>query len=223
MDELFLSQDEVLAYITDFNHDSDHIYGYEKEEFGISPYIAFYIYHEEDEVEVVANQIIDIYEKFENIIIDKPFKLRYRDTGVWKNAMKWKPSRQKMIEEMLQSYKKYFVYFIGATTGDSGVQSARWALQAIIRDNGSRYSSLKLSFGDKWFRENKNRWYTFVKECLIKLNPIQVYSGYEIGGTPASFNYNSPEFETTERIFSDYFYGLDIDHPSNMSFSHDDA
>ncbi len=223
MDELFLSQDEVLAYITDFNHDSDHIYGYEKEEFGISPYIAFYIYHEEDEVEVVANQIIDIYEKFENIIIDKPFKLRYRDTGVWKNAMKWKPSRQKMIEEMLQSYKKYFVYFIGATTGDSGVQSARWALQAIIRDNGSRYSSLKLSFGDKWFRENKNRWYTFVKECLIKLNPIQVYSGYEIGGTPASFNYNSPEFETAEQIFSDYFYGLDIDHPSNMSFSHDDA
>lgn len=223
MDELFLSQDEVLAYITDFNHDSDHIYGYEKEEFGISPYITFYIYHEEDEVEVVANKIIDIYEKFENIIIDKPFKLRYRDTGVWKNAMKWKPSRQKMIEEMLQSYKKYFVYFIGATTGDSGVQSARWALQAIIRDNGSRYSSLKLSFGDKWFRENKNRWYTFVKECLIKLNPIQVYSGYEIGGTPASFNYNSPEFEIVERIFSDYFYGLDIDHPSNMSFSHDDA
>lgn len=57
MDELFLSQDEILAYITDFNHDSDHIYGYEKEEFGISPYITFYIYHQEDEVEVVANKI----------------------------------------------------------------------------------------------------------------------------------------------------------------------
>ncbi len=220
MDELFLSQDEVLAYITDFNHDSDHIYGYEKEEFGISPYIAFYIYHEEDEVEVVANQIIDIYEKFENIIIDKPFKLRYRDTGVWKNAMKWKPSRQKMIEEMLQSYKKYFVYYIGATTGESPNQSSRWAFCAQIFEGDSSYTTLKLSFGDKWFRENKEKWYTFVKECLIKLNPIQAYSGYEIG-TTTNFNYISPEFETAERIFSDYFYGLDIDHP-NMNHSHDD-
>lgn len=226
MDELFLSQDEILAYITDFNHDSDHIYGYEKEEFGISPYITFYIYHQEDEVEVVANKIIDIYENFENIIIDKPFKLRYLKSksgaSTWKKSERWRLSRLEMIEQMHELYKKYFVYFIAATTGESPIQSPRWALQSNIRDDGSRYSSLKLSFGDKWFRENKNRWYTFVKECLIKLNPIQAYTGYEIGST-AQFPIISPEFEIAERIFSDYFYGLDIDHPSNMSFSHDDA
>ncbi|MEI2514481.1 hypothetical protein V8941_16025, partial [Acinetobacter soli] len=217
--ELFLSEDEIKSFLFEFSQDSDFTYGYTDEEFGISPYITFYIYHQEDEVEVVANKVIDIYEEFENEIIDKSFKLRYRDTGVWKNSTKWKPSRKKMIEEMHESYKKYFVYFIAATTGDSDIQSPRWALQSNIRDDGSRYSSLKLSFGDKWFRENKNRWYTFVKECLIKLNPIQAYSGYEIGST-AQFPIISPEFEIAERIFSNYFYGLDIDHPGNMSHTH---
>ncbi|MGC0292042.1 type VI immunity family protein [Acinetobacter baumannii] len=119
-----------------------------------------------------------------------------------------------------ESYKKYFVYYIAATTGDSPVQSARWAFCAQIFEGDSSYSTVKLSFGDKWFRENKNKWYAFIKKWLIKLNPIQAYSGYEIGIT-TNFNYVSPEFETVERIFSDYFYGLDIDHP-NMNHSHDD-
>lgn len=224
MDELFLSQDEILAYITDFNHDSDHIYGYEKEEFGICPYITFYIYHQEDEVEVVANEIIDIYEEFEKEMIDKPFKLRYRKSksgaSTWKKSERWRLSRLEMIEQMHELYKKYFVYYIGATTGESPIQSSRWAFCAQIFEGDSSYTTLKLSFGDKWFRENKEKWYTFVKECLVKLNPIQAYSGYEIG-TTTNFNYISPEFETAERIFSDYFYGLDIDHP-NMNHSHDD-
>lgn len=219
-DDLFLSHDEVLGYIEEFKKDSDYIYGYEKEEFGICPYITFYIYHQEDQVEDVANAIIDLYEEFETEIIDKPFKLRYRDTGIWKNANKWKPSRQTMLDEMLESYKKYSVYFIAATTGDSAIQSARWALESNIRDNGLRYSSLKLSFGENWYKEHNERWFGFVKKCLVKLNPIQAYSGYEIGNT-THFNILPPEFEIVERIFSDYFYGLDIDHPSEMSTSHD--
>ncbi|MEN8368171.1 type VI immunity family protein [Acinetobacter bereziniae] len=219
-DDLFLSHDEVLGYIEEFKKDSDYIYGYEKEEFGICPYITFYIYHQEDQVEDVANAIIDLYEEFETEIIDKPFKLRYRDTGIWKNANKWKPSRQTMLDEMLESYKKYSVYFIAATTGDSAIQSARWALESNIRDNGLRYSSLKLSFGENWYKEHNEHWFGFVKKCLVKLNPIQAYSGYEIGNT-THFNIVPPEFEIVERIFSDYFYGLDIDHPSEMSTSHD--
>ena len=45
-DELFLSEEEVVDYIAEFKKDSDHIYGYEQEEFGIAPYITFYIYHQ---------------------------------------------------------------------------------------------------------------------------------------------------------------------------------
>jgi hypothetical protein len=126
-----------------------------------------------------------------------------------------------MIEQMHEGYKKYFVYFIAATTADSPIQSARWAFCAQISDdNNSRYTTLKLSFGEKWYREHKSKWYQFVQHCLIKLNPIQAYSGYEIGNS-TNFNIVSPEFETAERIFSNYFYGLDIDHP-NMNHSHDD-
>ncbi len=220
--DVFLSDEEIFELVRDISNDTSIIYGEEDQEFGVSPYITFYIYHKEDEVDDIANKVIDIYEEFENEIIDKPFKLRYRcDTSKWKKAEKWLRSRQELLDEMHQSYKKYFVYFIAATTGDSDIQSARWALESNIRDDGSRYSSLKLSFSDQWYREHKEEWYSFIQKCLTKLNPIQAYSGYEIGNT-AQFPVISPEFETVERIFSDYFYGLDIDHP-NMSHSHDDS
>lgn len=218
--ELFLSEDEIKSFLFEFNQDSDFTYGYTDEEFGISPYITFYIYHQDEEVEVIANKIIDIYENLENTIIDKPFNKRYRDTGVWKNATKWKPSRQTMIEEMHESYKKYFVYYIGATTGDSPVQSARWVFNAQILSSCNMYTMIKINFPEKWYRSHLKQWKDFINRCLHKLNPIQAYSGYEIGNATC-FNLISPEFETAERIFSDYFYGLDIDHP-NMNHSHDD-
>ncbi|KAF1026841.1 MAG: hypothetical protein GAK29_01036 [Acinetobacter bereziniae] len=218
--DTFLSDEEIFELTRDMRENTSIIYGEDDQEFGITPYITFYVYHQQDEVEDIANQIVDLYEEFESNIIDKPFKLRYRDTGIWKNATKWKPSRQTMLDEMLESYKKYSVYFIAATTGDSAIQSARWALESNIRDNGLRYSSLKLSFGENWYKEHKQQWYDFVEKCLVKLNPIQAYSGYEIGNT-THFNIVPPEFEIVERVFSDYFYGLDIDHPSEMSTSHD--
>jgi hypothetical protein len=118
--ETYLNDEEIFELVRDIPLDTSIIYGEEDQEFGICPYITFYIYHQDNEVDEVANKIIDLYEEFENEIIDKPFKLRYRDTGVWKNANKWRPSRQVMLDEMHESYKKYFVYFIGATTGDSG-------------------------------------------------------------------------------------------------------
>lgn len=219
--ERFLSDQEIFELVRDIPNDTSIIYGEEDQEFGICPYITFYIYHEEDVVEAISNQIIDIYQEFEENIIDKPFKLRYRDTGAWKNANKWKPSRQVMLEEMQKSYKKYFYYFIAATTGESAAQSARWVFNAQICDNAAfSYTSVKLSFGDRWYRENRLKWFNFVQKCLMELNPIQSYSGYEISSA-TSFSIVAPEFETVERIFSDYFYGLDIDHP-NMNSSHND-
>lgn len=218
--ENFLSQDEIVELTRDFALDTSFIYGEEDEEFGVSPYITFYIHHKKDEIEDIAHKIIDVYEEFENNIIDKPFKRRYRDTGSWKNATKWHPSREQLIEEMRQSYKKYFIYYISATTGDSPSQSARWAFESSVRELETRYTVVKMNFGDAWYRENKKRWHSFAHKCLHKFKPFQAYSGYEIGNA-TNFNVVSPEFETVERIFSDYFYGLDIDHP-NMSHSHDD-
>ena len=218
--EAYLNEEEIFELIRDIPHDTSIIYGEKDEEFGVTPYITFYIHHNEDEVDNMAHKIIDIYEEFENDIIDKPFKLRYCDSGTWKKAIKWQPTRQQLIDEMHQSYKKYFIYYISATTGDSPSQSASWAFESSVRELKTRYTVVKMNFDDVWYQENKSRWYSFVQKCLLKLKPFQAYSGYEIGNS-TNFNVVSPEFETVERIFSDYFYGLDIDHP-NMTHSHDD-
>ena len=42
-DKLFLSEEEVVDYIAEFKKDSDHIYGYEQEEFGIAPYYFLHL------------------------------------------------------------------------------------------------------------------------------------------------------------------------------------
>ena len=190
------------------------------QEFGICPYITFYLFHQKDEVEEIANKIIEIYEEFENSIIDKPFKLRYQsDPSDWKNAIKTKKNKQQLIESMRTSLYQHLVCFIGATTADSNLQSPRWGFKGSLQETNTMYSQVKLNFGDKWYRLNQSIWNSFVNKCLVKLNPIQAYSGYEIGNV-GQFSFISPEFETVERTFSDYFYGLDIDH-QNMDFSHE--
>ena len=154
--ENFLNADEISELIQDIPHDTSIIYGQENQEFGVSPYINFYIHHRDDEVEDIAHKIIDIYEEFENDIIDKPFKRRFCDPSeTWKDAKKWHPSRQQLIDEMHQSYKEYFIYYISATSGDSPSQSARWAFESSVRELETRYTVVKMNFGDAWYRENK--------------------------------------------------------------------
>ena len=219
--EIFLTQKEIESYLEEYKNDSNYIYGYKGAEFGISPYVSFYIDHSNSmmDIEGVLNHIIDIYVDFEKNYMNKPFNLRYRsDRGVWKKADKWEKTKIELIDLMHKSFKKYFVYFIGATTADTNNQKAQWAFQANIQEHDTRYSFVKICFALEWYQKNINNWHSFVQKVLKKLNPIQAYSGYEIGNTP-SFNIVSPEFETAERIFTDYFYGLDIDHP-NMNISH---
>ncbi len=216
--QLYLNEQEIAELARDIPQDTSIIYGEEKKEFGICPYITLYMHQEN--AEDLLNKVLDIYIEFEKTIIDKPFQLRFRsDTEVWKKADKWIRSRDELLVEMHKIFKKYFVYFIGATSAEADTQSARWALESNIRDSNERYSSIKLTFGDQWYKTNKMVWHTFVEKILRQLNPIQAYSGYEIGNT-GQFAYISPEFETVERTFSDYFYGLDIDHPG-MEFSHE--
>ncbi|WP_180009468.1 MULTISPECIES: type VI immunity family protein [unclassified Acinetobacter] len=218
--QVYLNDEEIEELVRDIPLDTSIIYGEEKKEFGVCPYITFYIDQKKTNAQEFLIKVIDIYEKFEFEIIDKPFHLRFRcDTEVWKKAISWIRSREEISAEMAKIYKKYFIYYLGATSAQSQDQSPRWALSAKIRDSSERYSSLKLTFGDQWYRSNKDIWYSFVQKCLEMLNPIQAYSGYEIGNT-SQFAFVSPEFETVERTFTDYFYGLDIDHPG-MEFSHE--
>ncbi len=90
--ETFLNDEEIFELVRDIPLDTSIIYGEEDQEFGICPYITFYIYHQDNEVDEVANKIIDLYEEFENEIIDKPFKLRYRKSK--SGASTWKKIRE---------------------------------------------------------------------------------------------------------------------------------
>ncbi|AMW79654.1 hypothetical protein AMD27_12650 [Acinetobacter sp. TGL-Y2] len=216
----YLNEQEIIELVRDIPLDTSILYGEENNEFGVCPYITFYIYHQNESIDQIGNKIIEIYEEFENLIIDKPFKLRYQsDPSDWKDAIKTKKNKQQLIEIMKTSLYKHMVYFIGATTADSNLQSPRWGFKGSLQEINTMYSQVKFNFGDKWYKSNQAIWNSFIKKCLVKLNPIQAYSGYEIGNV-GQFSFISPEFETVERTFSEFFYGLDIDH-QNMDLSHE--
>ncbi|WP_215900163.1 type VI immunity family protein, partial [Acinetobacter sp. TUM15053] len=134
----------------------------------------------------------------------------------WKKIVKKKPNKKDIITDVTKALESDLFYFMGASSADSNLQSAQWAYSAML-SQASAYSYLKITFSSKWYKNNKNKWEEFVERCLKEFNPIQSYSGYEIGNS-TQLSSISPEFETAERIFTDYFYGLDIDHPAAMAF-----
>lgn len=215
--ELYLTNEEVFDYIEGYNVDSDHLYGYEQEEFGICPYITFYIFNNEDESFDLVDKILNICNSFKTQIIDKDLKLFYKNkNSLWKNLNNNESKDGEIRVDLKKSFDHDLFYFIGATSASFDLQSAQWAYSAML-SQASCYSYLKITFSEKWHNKNSQKWNDFVLECLKILSPIQAYSGFEIGNT-SQFPMISPEFETVERIFSDYFYGLDIDHPSSMAF-----
>lgn len=214
---IYLSNEEALDYIKEYNKDSDHLYGFEREEFGICPFITFYIFNNEEESFDVADKILSICNDFKNQIIDKDLKLFYKNkSSIWSDLRKKGISDEEIRVELKKRFDYDLFYFIGATSANFDSQSAKWAYSAML-SQANCYSYFKITFNEKWYKENSKKWHNFVQECLEKLGSIQAYSGYEIGST-TQFPMISPEFETVERIFTDYFYGLDIDHPASMAF-----
>ena len=218
--ELYLNQNEIDELVSDLPNDTSIIYGDDGEEFGICPFISFYIFNDENEIDLLVNKIILIIDDFTKFIKDKPLKLFYKSsTSIWSNRVK---SLEEISKEVKKTLDNELFCFYGATSADSNLQSARWAYSTML-SQASSYSYLKFTFSDKFYRNNKDLWNTFVIQALEILQPIQSYSGYEIGNT-SQLSIISPEYETVERSFSDYFYGLDIDHPASMAFhSHYEA
>ncbi|APV35447.1 type VI immunity family protein [Acinetobacter soli] len=215
--ELFLSKIEIKSFLNEFARNRDYMYGYDGEEFGICPYITFYIFNSEGDVILIANRILSICEDLENKIIDKELNLYYENKNShWRKVEKNEVDIKGLIHDAKKSLKLDLFYFLGATSAESNYQSARWAYSAML-SQASAYSYLKITFSNKWYEKNKVEWQNFIKICLKELNPIQAYSGYEIGNS-SQLSSISPEFETAEKIFADYFYGLDIDHPASMAF-----
>lgn len=63
--QVYLNDEEIEELIRDIPFDTSILYGEENKEFGVCPYITFYLFHSADKVEEIINKIIDIYEWFE--------------------------------------------------------------------------------------------------------------------------------------------------------------
>lgn len=219
--ELFLDQDEIKEFIRE-TLASDYLYsiGEEGAQIGLCPYITFYVYHRKEDFLRVSEQMITIYREFEQII-DEPFQLIWKD-----KSQDWLKADDKRLPTDLLAHAKecaddeYTEFWMKATDRDSVIATPRWGFSAEVVSNvDMRYTTLKLTFRHRWYNRNQTRWHAFVADCLQRLQPDQCYSGFEVGngGFSVLGNY---ECETLERICADYFYGMDIDHTSDMGFQY---
>lgn len=217
--ELFLEPDEAAEFIRDtLATDGLVVIGDEGSEIGLCPYITFYIYHTEDQHLPLADKVIGIYAEFSKLI-DVPFERIWKD-----DTQDWLPAGDKRLpalHELPEVARKLHAdgrpFWLDATDQETEAASARWAFCARVRDGGMRYTTLKLTFRHKWYRQNKARWHAFVQHCLALLQPEHCYSGFEVGN--GGFNVlGAYESDVMERICADHFYGMDIDHVSKMGF-----
>ena len=218
--ELFMLPEEVEDFISlTLEDDSLNTFSVnDGPEIGLCPYITFYIYHTEDQYLPLADKIIGIYDEFSKLI-DVPFE------RIWKSdTQDWLPADDKRLLSIDQLKKRardardeLREFWIRATDQESSASTARWAFCGEVGDGGMRYTTLKLTFRHKWYRQNKVRWHAFVQHCLILLQPEHCYSGFEVGNGGFTL-IGAYESDVMERICADHFYGMDIDHATQMGF-----
>lgn len=216
--ELYLTEEEIAEFIEETKVAPQFFMGEEGREYGVCPFITFYIYHFDEDYFPLAEKMIHIYKTLQGII-DTPFqKILKSSTETWFNA------GDKRLPDMLDDAQKCYVkgrsYWLQATDMESPEASSCWAIDGRVYENSTmRYSTLKITFRHNWYLQNKSCWHNFVKDCLTLLQPEQCYSGFEIGNT-ATGVFGSYEMNVMERICADYFYGLDIDHQSKMGYQY---
>lgn len=215
--EPFLQAEEIEEFIRETKIAPQFFYGYEDRELGICPFITFYVFHNEEQFLDVADAMISVYEEFATLV-DEPFRRIYRHkTQTWLDAgHRNLPADLRPEARNAQTAGRRFS--IGATDATSEAASPLWSAYADVNQYGVQaYSQLKLIFRNKWYQQNKQRWYDFVHRSLLRLQPEQCYSGFEVGNP--GFNFlGSYEADVLERICADHFYGMDIDHPLKMGY-----
>ena len=217
--ERYLSDEEIQLFIEETKLEPQYFYGVEGREYGVCPFITFYVYHHDEDFLPLADKMIQIHQTMEGMI-DIPYQM------VWKDStQKWFKAGSKRLPDDLhaeaeKAKHKAELFWIQATDMERPSASACWAIQAIVTDcSPMEYSTLKITFRHSWYLQNKQQWHEFILNCLRLLEPEQCYSGYEIGTTGTGV-IGAYESDVMERICADFFYGLDIDHPAKMGFQY---
>jgi hypothetical protein len=217
--ELYLNDDEIAEFIRETQIEPQFFCGVEGREYGICPFITFYVYHQDEDYLPVAAKMIQIYDTLKGFI-DFPFQMEYKSaTQTWfKSGDSRLPTD--LYEEARKRHNEGRPFWLQATDMESPAASALWAVQALVSQvSGMEYSTLKITFHHSWYMKNQAQWHGFVANCLRLLEPEQCYSGFEIGTTASGIG-GAYESDVMERICADYFYGLDVDHPGKMGYQY---
>lgn len=215
--ELFIPPEELSDLILGtYDDDFLTVYGNDIGDYGVCPYISFYLYHDLDSAINIYQTICDIYDEFA-ALKDQPYEKIYnhkRDTfSLVKRLRKFSGIRDGGASHLT---KKGTLLF-GVTDMESESASPRWAFFGTIEEDPyTHYTSVKMVFRNHWYNQHKDRWQQFSESCIERLKPEHCYSGFEISSGPLSIMGNY-EAETMERIYANYFYGLDIDHQDCMN------
>ncbi len=216
--EVFLQPEDIEDFVQE-TKGGDYLFtiGDEGREIGLCPVMTFYIYNTPDEFVDLCRRVISIFNDFKSDVIDEQFQLVQIDDSDWlqpgdpglpKDIMAVLPRLQSQLQSL----------HISATDQDSPAATARWAFSAIVDDGiGNSYTKIKLTLRNRWYRQNRAKWHEFAHHCTEILKPDQCYSGFEVGN--GGFNImGAYECDVLERISSEHFYGMDIDHPMPMGF-----
>jgi hypothetical protein len=220
--EPFLTPEEIEEFIRENKTTPQWGYGYEGQELSICPYVTFYIYHSPEQYMALADKFIAIWERFRQMA-DEPFvKLFKSRTQVWLGAND-KRFPVDLRAEAEYHKRKFETFYLMGTDEKSPDASPLWSYSASATHNHwQRYSRLKLIFRYKWYvKGNQGKWRDFILDCIKSLQPEQCYMGYEVGNGGLSVM-GAYESDVLERICADYFYGMDIDHPSKMGYHSND-
>ena len=236
--DLYIDSEEAKNFIEETKKlDGLYKFGYEEGAYyGVCPYISFYVLANKDEMppddvrevpdflpharERMINKVIDLHHALEKLV-DRPYvKMLKNSTEVWfKVGDKRLPyGPEALREEGLKAITKDQSFWLQATDQDNPNSSARWAFDGRVAHNPRmRFTTVKITFRHGWYLENQATWRAFVKKALEILEPEQCYSGFEMGSGCGGFD-GGYEAGVMERLCAEHFYGVDIDHPSNMGF-----
>ena len=222
----YLTVEEQVEWIEEIKAtDKLWVTGDEGEDaYGIGPYVSFYVYHSVEEAPQLITKFIELFNEFNQIKNEEWTHFIHPIKDVFIKAEKAEALLADLDTICQRQYQKTdSVYFTATVSDDTEISSAVWSYSMTIAERPyMRYSHLKMNFRYAWYiasQENKEKWTQFVERCIDKLKPRHAYSGFEIAQA-ASMHLGSYEINSLEKIVTQAFYGVDIDHP-DFNGTHD--
>ena len=215
--QAYYTSDEILDYISHVNQaEGMGVIGYDGGDFyGTAPYFSCYVLFEEDQANNLIKSMIQLFHRFSKIK-NEPWTW-FGDLNYEEMVQADKFDLKNLEKNCLERFdQKGYLTFRASTSIDSEYSSAVWGLEFRMNFRAEMsYATFKVNFRNAWYKNNKENWHDYIAHCLNILKPMHAYSGFEIATAPMG-HIGSYAYSILEKIASDYFYGLDIDHPLSM-------